>query len=43
VEDWAPYDDKQREKDNFQPIIEKEEKEKPDLLNKKKQLLEQTT
>jgi hypothetical protein len=40
VEDFTPYQDKQWEKDNTQSIIEKEEKEKPDLFNKKKQLLE---
>jgi hypothetical protein len=42
VEDWTPYEDKQWEKNNAQPIIEKEEKEKPNSLNKKKQLLEQS-
>jgi hypothetical protein len=36
VEDFTPYQEVPWEKENAQPIIEKEEKEKFDLLNKKK-------
>jgi hypothetical protein len=43
VEDFTPYQNAAWEKDNTQPIIAQEEKEKPDLLNKTKQLLEQST
>jgi hypothetical protein len=42
MEDWAPYEDKQLDKDNAQPIVEKEKKN-PIYLIRKKQVLEQST